>query len=185
MCVFEAVTVHLLWGHSVRRAAEAGRGDWKGGDHNGPGSPSPHYLGLVSKVLLMGTTYLIPFPLCSWLAAHFSDLFQRIILGYASLHTAELECLRVDGHFLGHRQPIYYSRKAQLLALRQYKLRGAIYTVELPGIKPWPGLKCMLAWLFLLSPVSLASLLVSVKTSFTMHLHLDTCLRLCFWENLA
>lgn len=93
--------------------------------------------------------------------------------------------MRVDGHFLGHRQPIYYSRKAQLLALRQYKLRGAIYTVELPGIKPWPGLKCMLAWLFLLSPVSLASLLVSVKTSFTMHLHLDTCLRLCFWENLA
>lgn len=129
--------------------------------------PAPHYLDLVSKVLLMGTTYLIPFPLCSWLAAHILDLFQRTTLGSTSLHTAELECLRVDIHFLGHRQPIYYSRKAQLLALRQYELRDVIYTVELLGIKPWPGLKCMLAWLFLLSPVSLASLLVSVKTSFT------------------
>lgn len=129
--------------------------------------------------LLMGTSYLIPPPLCSWLTVSILDVFQRIALGSALPYTVELECLGIDTHIPGPCQPIFYHRKAQLLALRQQKLRGVSCTPELPGIRTWPGPECTLARLLLLSPVSLALLPVSARrVFFVRNSHLNSCPRL-------
>lgn len=103
-----------------------------------PGVPTTHHSCAEPVNLLMGTSYLMTPLLCSWLTAHILVLFQRTALGPASPCTAELECLGSDTHIPGHHQPIYYHRKAQLLALKWHKLRGEIYIPVFPGIRTWP-----------------------------------------------